>query len=678
MNTTKIFTGVLCVALLCASEALADRFDPCDPRYHFITPSDCTAAGRAGKHLGELRQAIGEENAAIAAARKRFWETYPDKPGAAEARDEFGKRLDGKDSHYLWVTLTDALGGVKSVDTVGGKLDGGIPRYASFEFRDWVEAIKFNLGEKSMAQSMLLNPVGLAERLKKAMAASEKKRDIYLFERNWAEFDAVGREPAGLEDPAMYFQAICIRGQKIGWEDALTEFDGITKALGKDNVLNAIQQVHAAPRERFGVLKVTMPPPVKRGPGGTEMEDPDIPLEENVIGVTASAIRAVERLATQGDDRRYALWLLTDNSRRGSELVHETKWQHAMSTYQRLVLAFGEQDVLQVARAVRTATKRATSSDVMNPSAIGATRGVPLSSFQDVLARKNPRGYLRAALVFNENLDSPVALDASYKKLVSTGDENAFLEAAKKLAAGRPNLMFRDELGSIKELLNRTPEPEKPAVALVDYPEYLGWKKFTPGAKVAYARRNWQQIGTGNLVAGPVNYLRMFQLQSINAEQAKLWFGETFFDQSGKAKPPHEREEYYPAKFAPADPTLFVTTEATSLRPVSNHAMGAEPTSAPIESGEETVEINGKRIATRWQFKSYRYNASFREDHCSLIVKVWTSEAVPTGLVRKTEDKTCPSVQNRPATRFIIETSLESLDGFTPAVADASKPVVTK
>jgi hypothetical protein len=106
--------------------------------------------------------------------------------------------------------------------------------------------------------------------------------------------------------------------------------------------------------------------------------------------------------------------------------------------------------------------------------------------------------------------------------------------------------------------------------------------------------------------------------------------------------------------------------------------MGAEPASAPIESGEETVEINGKRIATRWQFKSYRYNASFREDHCSLIVKVWISESVPTGLVRKTEDKTCPSVQNRPATRFIIETSLESLDGFTPAVADASKPVVTK
>lgn len=330
MNRIKTFAVVLCAAVLWTTGAGAQKWNRCDPRYYFITPAECTTYGEeAVKAMAEMRMAIGEENAAIDAARKRFWDTYPDKPGAAAARNEFGKRLDGKDSYYLWLILTDAMGGAKYADLIGGKLDGGIPRYASYEFMDWVEEIKLRLGEKSMSQSMLHNPVGLAERLKKAMAASEKKRDIYLFERNWAEFDAVGREPAGLDDPAMYFQAICIRGQKIGWDDALTEFDGITKALGKDNVLRAAQQVHAAPRERFGVLKVTMPPPVKRAPGGMEIEDPDIPLLDNVIGVTGSAVRAVERLASQEDDRRYLLWLLTDNNRRGSELVHETKWQYA-------------------------------------------------------------------------------------------------------------------------------------------------------------------------------------------------------------------------------------------------------------------------------------------------------------------------------------------------------------
>ena len=667
MSPIKIVAVVLCAVMLWATGVGAQKWNRCDPRYYFITSADCTTYGEeAVKAMAEMRVAIGEENAAIAVARKRFWDTYPDKPGAAAARDEFGKRLDGKDSYYLWLILTDAMGGAKYADLIGGKLDGGIPRYASYEFKDWVEEIKLRLGEKSMAQSMLLNPMVLAERLKKAMAASEKKRDVYLFERNWAEFDAVGREPAGLDDPAMYFLAICIRGQKIGWEDALTEFDGITKALGKDNVLRAAQQVHAAPRERFGVLKVTMPPPVKRAPGGTEIEDPDIPLPEHVIGVTGSAVRAVERLASQGDDRRYLLWLLSDNNRRGSELVHETKWQYAMSTYQRLVLAFGEQDVLQAARAVRTAVKRATDSRVMNSSAIGATREVPLTSFEDVLARKNPRGYLRAALVYSENLESAAALDASYKKLVSTGNENAYIEAAKQLAAGRPNLMYSGELNSMKELLNTPQEPEKPAVALMDFPAYLGWKNFTPGAKIVHAQRYWQVPRAGGpAVPGPVNYLRGFQLQAITPDQAKFWFSETMFDRNGRAKPPSEREEAYPAKFTP--PPGYMADDP--LAPGGNLGWGAEPASAPIASGEETIEINGKSFATRWQAKSYTYNETASNKGCSLVVKVWTNESVPTGLVKKLDDVTCSKPTFGQAPRFMIETYLDSFEGFTPVAS---------
>jgi hypothetical protein len=94
-----------------------------------------------------------------------------------------------------------------------------------------MEEIKSNLGERSLSEAMLSNPFGVSERLAKAMTSDTKKHNVYVLERNWAEFDAVGREPAGLDDPAMYFQAICVRGQKIGWEDALTEFDGFTPAV---------------------------------------------------------------------------------------------------------------------------------------------------------------------------------------------------------------------------------------------------------------------------------------------------------------------------------------------------------------------------------------------------------------------------------------------------------------
>jgi hypothetical protein len=358
--------------------------------------------------------------------------------------------------------------------------------------------------------------------------------------------------------------------------------------------------------------------------------------------------------------------MLTDNNRRGSELVHETKWQYAMSAYQRLVLAFGEQDVLQASRAVRTAVKRATDSRVMNPSTIGATREIPLTSFEDVLARKNPRGYLRAALVYSENLDSSTALDASYKKLVSTGDEHAYLEAAKKLAADRPNVMYKGELDSMKEMLNAQPESEKPAGALVDYPPYLAWKKFAPGARIVHAQRYWQvPRAGGSAVPGPVNYLRGFQLQSITPDQARLWFSETMFDRNGRAKPPSEREEAYPAKFTP--PPGYVKDDL--LAPSGNLGWGAEPASAPIVSGEETIEINGKSFTTRWQAKSYTYDETASNKGCSLVVKVWTSDSVPTGLVKKLDDAICPKPTFGQVPRFMIETYLDSFEGVTPVAS---------
>lgn len=302
----------------------------------------------------------------------------------------------------------------------------------------------------------------------------------------------------------------------------------------------------------------------------------------------------------------------------------------------------------------------------MNASAIGATREVPLTSFEDVLARKNPRGYLRAALIYSENLDSSAAVDASYKKLVATGDENAYLEAAKKLAAGRPNVMYKGEIESIRELLNAPPDSETPGVALVDYPPYLAWKKFAPGARIVHAQRYWQvPRAGGSAVPGPVNYLRGFHLQAITPDQAKFWFSETMFDRNGRAKPPSEREEAYPAKFTP--PPGYMADDP--LAPSGNLGWGAEPASTPIASGEETIEINGKSFATRWQSKAYNYNETASNKGCSLVVKVWTSEAVPTGLVKKLDDVTCPKPVFGQVPRFMIETYIDSFEGFTPVAS---------
>jgi hypothetical protein len=258
--------------------------------------------------------------------------------------------------------------------------------------------------------------------------------------------------------------------------------------------------------------------------------------------------------------------------------------------------------------------------------------------------------------------------------------------------------------------VNSTPTPEKPAETLVDYPEYRVWRGFAPGAKVTYASRVLQpeRYGRDQFVPGQVKYRHTYLLQSINDEQARFWFTETIYDRNGTAHPPRDTEIAYPAKVAqratPAAPTQSgeepteprgkgsasqtsqassapasgqtrqsTTTAATALVPGGLRYYTAA-TSTPIGSGEETLEFNGRSIATYWQSVSYAFRDSSPYKECSLIVKVWTSHQVPSGLVRKTEDKTCPGDKNHPSTRFIEETILESVEGAGLNIAAAPDP----
>jgi len=621
-------TIILFVTILFANAAFAQRSNPCDPRYHLLAPPDCTTvAQRVLNKVMEFRQHIAEENARLAQARKRFFDTYPNKPGAAEARAEFWEQLAGKDFHYLFLTvsfsdpkkrtaLTDPSTANQAWDMIGGKLDNGIPQSATPEFFDWAFAVQQAAG----GPPDITNALTFPDRFSKALEASEKQHQIYLMERDWAEFDAAGREPAGLEDPAVYFPAICVRFQKVSWEDAFAEYDGIVKALGKDVVHRAVQQVHAAPKDRAGRLVVTEPDPVKRGPGGSILPDDTVPEPDRVIGVTASQIRAVERLATQGDDRRYLLWLFTDltpsKSARRRDLGGQ--WPFAETMYRRYVSAFGEPAVLEAARKVRTAVKRATDGNVMDAKAIGSTRITPYSAFQEVLVRKEARGYVRSMLAFTQRLDSTAAVDAAYRTFLSslapTVNENAVLETARKMAAGRPEPTSQTDLDTLSGVLGGSVSLNKPAEELFDFPKYVAWKGFPAGSKITYAQRG--------LVPGPGNQLvptrvwnrQTYTLRSITEEQALLYLTEQVFDPNGTPHPPRDTEIGYAAKAG----------RPTQGRPET-----------PLESGQETLDINGRTFATRWQ------SVFSRSYGCDWVITTWTSDEVPTGLVRKTEQQTC-------------------------------------
>ncbi len=237
---------------------------------------------------------------------------------------------------------------------------------------------------------------------------------------------------------------------------------------------------------------------------------------------------------------------------------------------------------------------------------------------------------------------------------------------------GRKEIPVPDAVA--RALKETYPEPAKDAVALVDRPEYLAWKTVAPGAKVVYAARYWNLASPNNFVAGPITSLKAYQLRGITAESVRLWFSEAPTDRYGRPMPPNEWEETIAATYdSTVDPLANQPRSAqllTIFHQAGNLAVGVQPNTGPIETGEDTIEVNGARIATHWESATYEYDASVWPTfkNCRLLIKLWTSDAVPTGLVRKTEERACPPGRDQLA-RVMVETYLQSFEGFTPGAS---------
>ncbi len=125
----------------------------------------------------------------------------------------------------------------------------------------------------------------------------------------------------------------------------------------------------------------------------------------------------------------------------------------------------------------------------------------------------------------------------------------------------------------------------------------------------------------------------------MNDEQARLWMTEIAYNYPDfRPTPPHDTEIAYPSK-----------------RP----APRPNPSAAPaVESGQETLTVGGRQLATRWQ------SISTSRGTCTSTTKVWISDEVPGGLVRKLQSMHCPPAGSRgqPLGRN-NETLLESFQG---------------
>jgi len=251
--------------------------------------------------------------------------------------------------------------------------------------------------------------------------------------------------------------------------------------------------------------------------------------------------------------------------------------------------------------------------------------------FEDVITRRNPRGYVRSLLAVSQNLNSAAEVDAAYQKFVAANNEAAVLEAAKTLAAEKPHPGYAGDLDLLTRVLNSSRSVDSPAgPAMIDNPEYLAWKGFSVGAKSSYLLRVLVPARPGSDQLNPGQALVRFThaFRSIDARQMNLWKTEIYYDSVGGAPhPPRDTEWGYPAKI-----------------PVS-----AAPSNA--QSGEEELRIGGRVFHTRWR------STPSNGRGCNIAAKTWTSDEVPGGLVRKVEPGNNCTAQ---------ETILESFEGGGP------------
>jgi hypothetical protein len=444
LRTGAVFVALLIVLLL---PRTGWSLEPCQ----WWEPVDCWNRKSVAQLWVDAGAAKEDFTAQIAAARAKFWATYPNKPGFQQAAANFAALLNDKDLYYLNTFVSverlnrpaslDAISPENAMDIVSGgvKVDGGIRDQARPAMQAWSRSFKEHLD----AAGGLFSP-NVVQNVVTAMQQSEAQHRRYLVARDWAEFDAAGRIPVGFDVPDKYASLLYARFGSMTIEEAEQNVRTLRRLYGDALVLRAAGEVLHAPKTARGNLVDHAPDvPALRDQYGARVPDLSVPQPPQVIGIYSNQLDAFELIAARTDDRKYALKLLADaKPYRPAQSRYIGKWDFAERAYGHFVDAYGESAVMQAARAVRTATKQLYDGAVMHPDAIGARRHDPYRAFQDVLAGKDQAGAVRLILAFDPGYNSRQELNGAYAKLVAQYTEAKIFAAMQKLAPTDPDPLY--------------------------------------------------------------------------------------------------------------------------------------------------------------------------------------------------------------------------------------------
>jgi hypothetical protein len=612
-----------------------------------------------------------------------------------------------------------ALGGdnsLKDLNKIPDKMDGGIRPYARPLFARWVAALRRAEDKKPPSGSgivdgaqnlmqfvakMLNDPSANPQLLVDTLQDQSNWRTAYEDARNWAELMSSGLNLSRFVKPDVYIR--CQMEADVSWalgqdkRDDLPDpiaatldfYNLFVKMFGQKEVLAAANATLQAPKNSVGGLATRSP----------------VEIGEFVSSPSPNPYYLFLSQVTKSSPRAYAIALAFDPNimltmQPAAAFSMKDNWQKANSVYTQLVAKYGEANVLAAAGRLKDAPKDAEGKIAGDPqsqplrvwfqallkdsnAAIpdGQVAHFRASSYdprwvgKPVIVRGTVAGVdvdthgmpHYATIRFKDSRPNgfvgfspyPDMLQSSYgdtfagligKTIEVQGDVQSFGEGAGVRILSVRQLKVLDA-GALANFRESTPDWMKlpaPAGSLVDSPKYLAWKKFPPGSKASYDNYVLHEYtpGTNQYTRTKISRI-ILTLVSIDGERAIVNAESTL---SGKIAGRNGPDT------SSGDQLIFKAKEAAPRAAMVD-------SSRIVTSGEETLTINGKKIATRWECVT-------RTGDPMTFTKTWTSDDVPGGLVR-TQQQSHSLITNQ-TYRDIQQTLYTPIEGVDAQLGDAT------
>ena len=664
-----------------------------------------------------FKNAEAQLNRGIGDARSRFWKVFPNGPGFEAAQAAFLGALMQKDLSYLMFSLQQGVGGdiqkyqnaieitadpfgmdpstPRDLNARNTSVDGGIRPFALPLYVEWVNALRRAQGRDKDGQ--WAQPQIIAE----AVIDKSHWRRAYEDARNWAEFLSSGLDISKYVTPQVYLvnqmesdvASALARSKPADLPDpkasSLDLYDFFVKTFGEKEVLAAAAAVMHTSKNSIGGLASRA---------------------EVVIGAYQPAPSPNPFLlflttATNSSPHNYAIALCMDQtalllSGHATETLNsKEQWAKAASVYGQLVSRFGEPAVVAAAGRLKDVPKDDRGGPQGDPDAKGAifwftallkdpktqlpdlphflassydprwmgkvvqvrgtvarvdldTSGLPRYATIHFKESRNDR-----FTVFTPNPEILQSYGQNFSGLIGKpiemwGQVQDWREGSgiRFLIAKQLKMLDAGALANFRESAPDWMKGSMPANALADSPKYLAWKKFPVGSKASYELDLLREYkpGTNQYTKSKISSTT-FTLTSIDDQRAVVRWLSTVSGNTGGRNGPETSS---------SDDQIFKAKQAPPGPPVNDP-------SRTVTSGEETLVLNGKKIATKWECVT-------RTGDPMTFTKTWNSDDVPGGLVR-IQQQSHSKITNEEY-RTISQTLYAPIDGVEPQLGDGATP----